>query len=69
MVRDLFNGKQKGKLVVDLSHFAHSNIASHQPSAYLKRYMILKKLSKGNGRVVMDRDAYDRGVFNIISGS
>ena len=79
MVRNLIDGKQKGKLVADLSHLAHSYVSSHQPSvADLRNFRILKELrkkkdivilkpDKGNGVVVMDRIAYEQGIFAIIS--
>ncbi|XP_068739114.1 uncharacterized protein [Montipora capricornis] len=79
MVRNLIDGKQKGKLVADLSHLAHSYVSSHQPSvADLRNFKILKELrknkdivilkpDKGNGVVVMDRIAYEQGIFTIIS--
>lgn len=79
MVRNLLDRKLKGKLVADLSHLAHSYVSSHQPSsADLKKCRILKDLTKnkdivilkpdkGNGLVVMDRKAYEQGIFSIIS--
>ena len=79
MVRNLIDGKQKGKLVADLSHLAHSYVSSHQPSvADLRNFRILKELrknkdivilkpDKGIGVVVMDRIAYEQGIFAIIS--
>ena len=43
MVRNLIDRKQKGKLVADLSHLAHSYVSSHQPSAAdLRKFRILK---------------------------
>ena len=74
MVRNLIDRKQKGKLVADLSHLAHSYVSSHQPSAAdLRKFRILKELrknkdivilpDKGNGIVVMDRNAYEHGIF------
>ena len=79
MVRNLIDRKQKGKLVADLSHLAHSYVSSHQPSAAdLRKFRILKELrknkdivilkpDKGNGIVVMDRNAYEHGIFSIVS--
>ena len=79
MVRNLIDRKQKGKLVADLSHLAHSYVSSHQPSvADLRKFRILKELrknkdivilkpDKGNGVVVMDRIAYEQGIVAIIS--
>ena len=81
MVRNLIDRKQKGKLVADLSHLAHSDVSSHQPSvADLRNFRILKELrkkkeivilkpDKGNGVVVMDRIAYEQGIFAISDTS
>ena len=79
MVRNLIDRKQKGKLVSDLSHLAHSYVFSHQPSvADLRKFRILKELTKnkdivilkpdkGISVVVMDRNAYEQGIFAVIS--
>ena len=64
---------------VEQSHLAHTYISSYRPTAPdLKKQRILKNLrkygaivilhpDKGNGVVVLDRTAYDRGIFKITN--
>jgi len=79
MIRNLKDSKDTGKLVTELSHLAHTYISAYCPTtADLKKHGILKNLrknkdivilqpDKGNGSVVLDRTAYDRGILKIIN--
>ena len=79
MVKKLQDRTQNPKLVSPLSHLAHSYSLEHRPTvANLKSYKLLQdlrknnnivilKLDKRNGFVVLDRTAYDSGILKIIS--
>ena len=79
MIKNLKDSKDTGKLVTELSHLAHTYISSYRPTAAdLKKQRVLKTLrkngnivmlqpDKGNGVVVLDRAAHDRGIFKIIN--
>ena len=81
MNRLLIDTSNTSKIVADLSHLAHCYISSHRPTtADLKKHSILRSLrknrdivilkpDKGNGIVILNRTAYDNGLFRIINDS
>ena len=81
MKRHLIDTSNTSKIVADLSHLAHGYVSSYRPTtADLKKHSILRSLrrnrdivilkpDKGNGIVILDRTAYDNGLFSIINDS
>ena len=79
MSRNIKDSKLLEKLTADLSHLAHSYMASYRPSKKdLRRYKVLKELKiknnivilkpdKENGVVILDRDDFDKRMLDLIS--
>ena len=79
MAKNLKNTKPAGKLGSDLSHLAYSYVSSYRPTTVdLEKHQVLKelrsnknivilKLNKGNGVVVLDCADYDEGILKIIN--
>ena len=81
MKRHLIDTSNTSKIVADLCHLAHYYISLYRPTtADLKKHSILRSLrknrdivilkpDKGNGIVILDRTAYDNGLFSKINDS
>ena len=74
MAKKLRDTKQAGKLVADLSHtyvsFIPSNDCRPKKLRVLKeirknKNIVILKLDKGHGAVVLDRSDYDQGILKI----
>ena len=78
MTKDLKNEKQSGELKAKISNLANTYVNNYRPLKYamkkdgiLKRLcknnnIVILRLDKGDGTVIMDRDVYIQKIFKII---
>ena len=79
MTKDLRDEKQSGEVKTKISNLAHSYVNSYKPTLHaLKKHRILKRLAnnkdivilrlgKGSGTVILNRDEYIKKLSDIIS--